>query len=566
MSEGKRYRRLRITRRRVLGAGAAAGSLATLTLFGCRKKEEQQPIAATGTPTPKRGGILRLGTSAGVGNLIHLDPHIDSPVYSVHLRLIYQGLLGYDVRTYEVQPQLAAAWEQPSQTEYIFTLQPGVRWQNKPPANGRNLTAEDVAWSLERIRTDNPRFTSASLLRGVQIQVVDGSRIKLVTPEPDAAFLAKISADPFLMMARDVLERAGAAAEPGKLIDPNVVVGTGPFEITFFEEGVRAEYKRNPIYWRAGRPYLDGLLTPYVRSYQEAYSAFLSGQLDVAIVPGQEVRSYTAQQGPNYTPLRARENGSLSFTAPNTRVKPFDDPRVTRALRLLHDYNEIKSTWAETWYGAGRLATYFNPVLEQWDLPEDELLKYLYWKQPKDEAIREALTLLRAAGFDTSNPLRFEVMGRASPQDPVVLAQLVQDQWRKFSQNVVQVDLKLVEISEYQRIRAQRAYTYSVMTNAAGYVDPDGWFQQIYRTGASRNYWNNSDPQLDAMIDKQRTIFNAAERKKMITDIVRYMIDTSPGVTLAYHYYINATQPKVRDFAPEVQPQGQQYEWVWLDT
>jgi ABC-type transport system substrate-binding protein len=157
-------------------------------------------------------------------------------------------------------------------------------------------------------------------------------------------------------------------------------------------------------------------------------------------------------------------------------------------------------------------------------------------------------------------------MGRSTPQDPVVLAQLVQDQWRKGSQGVVNAELKLVETPEYQRLRAIRSYTYSVMTNTAGYVEPDGWFQQIYRTGASRNYWNNSDARLDSMIDRQRTIFNANERKALITEMVRYMIENSPGVTLAYHYYVNATGPKVRDFAPEVQPQGQQYEWVWQDA
>jgi len=176
------------------------------------------------------------------------------------------------------------------------------------------------------------------------------------------------------------------------------------------------------------------------------------------------------------------------------------------------------------------------------------------------------MTLLRAAGFDAANPLKFEVMGRSSPPDPVVLAQLMQDQWRKASQGVVQAELKLVETPEYQRLRGARSYTYSLMTQTAGYVEPDGWFQQVYRSGASRNYWNNSDPQLDTMIDKQRTIFNNADRKKAVTDIVRYLIDNAPGVTLAYHYYINATMPKVKDFAPEVQPQGQQYEWVWQDV
>ena len=47
-------------------------------------------------------------------------------------------------------PNLASSWEQPSPTEYVFHVREGVRWQDKPPVNGRELTAEDIVWSFHR--------------------------------------------------------------------------------------------------------------------------------------------------------------------------------------------------------------------------------------------------------------------------------------------------------------------------------------------------------------------------------------------------------------------------------
>src|SRR4051794_37704405 len=108
------------SRRRTLQASATGGAAPLLVASGCSSSKGSSsgsnPAASSsgagGTPTPRNGGTIRLGTSAGVGKLIDLDPHVDTPVYAIHMRLIYQGLLGYDVNTYAVKPLLAQKWEQ----------------------------------------------------------------------------------------------------------------------------------------------------------------------------------------------------------------------------------------------------------------------------------------------------------------------------------------------------------------------------------------------------------------------------------------------------------------------
>ncbi|HXG36980.1 MAG TPA: ABC transporter substrate-binding protein, partial [Dehalococcoidia bacterium] len=474
-------------------------------------------------------------------------------------RLFYQGLLAYDPRTYDIKPQLAQRWEQPSQTEYIFHLQPDVKWHNKPPANGRALTVEDIVFSLERARTNDPRFFSRSILVSIdKVEAIDKSRLRITTKGPDATTLSKMSADLLMVLAPEVVERAGRFATA------DAVVGTGAFIMKSVEEGVGAEYVRNPDYWKPGLPYLDGIRTIHFKDEQAGWAAFLGGQVNIARVFGAEVKKYIQQQGPAFTPDWFYDN-TYVFGQPNTRVKPFDDRRVYRALRLFIDHQDMIRTWAEVWFGRGRHGSLFPTALHQWDLTDEEYEKYHPWKPAKEEAVREAIALLNAAGYTRDNPLKFEVI---SPTTPflVSFSEAYQSRWRQASQNIVQADLNPIDIAIANQRRGQRQFTYLIHGNVPGTTEPDSWLTEIYHSGASANFMNFSDPKFDEMIDKQRPIFDLNQRKAAIREIILYYIENGPGSIPANRFFLNAVKPNIRGYAPEFHIFGDQYEQIWLDT
>jgi peptide/nickel transport system substrate-binding protein len=426
------------------------------------------------------------------------------------------------------------------------------------------LTAADVVFSLNRARSNDPNFTSRSLLDNVdKIEAIGADRIRITAKRPEAPTLSKLSGDSFLIMAPEVVERAN------KFTTPAEAVGTGAFIITAVEEKIGAEYIRNPDYWKPGMPYLDGFQTKHFDGgpgNDLAWAAFLAGRLDAVVVPGTEAKKYIEQQGPNFTPRWYKDNGLLAVINPNTKIKPFDDPRVQRALKLLTDHEEFLTAWAATWFGQGRNVSMLPPSLDSWDLAHDEYYNYLEWKQPKDQAVREALSLLSAAGFTRSNPLKFEITSTISTNYSASGAELTQAQYRRLGQGVIETTLRTTEGAAYQSIRANRDYVFGSFTNLASFNEPDVNLTQICYTGASRNYWNYSDPKLDDMIDRQRVIFDVPRRKAAVREIVIYMIDTFPGVMGAGRLLLNATKPTVRDLAPEVWIDGRQYEKVWLDA
>src|SRR5262244_3266390 len=105
---------------------------------------------------PKRGGTLTMRA----WDPPHFDPYLiiafkTQVVYSfTHSRLL-KHKAGPSVQpgSFVLEGDLAESWSQPDETTYVFRLRKGVRWHPKPPVNGRELTAEDVVYSMDRFRT-----------------------------------------------------------------------------------------------------------------------------------------------------------------------------------------------------------------------------------------------------------------------------------------------------------------------------------------------------------------------------------------------------------------------------
>jgi peptide/nickel transport system substrate-binding protein len=539
----------------IAGAGA----------IGCGGRSQTATTAPTATTArqPKKGGTLIHAGGNTVGGAdtegVELDPQISQSAAARGFRLVYQGLLGYDPRTYAIQPEIAAKWEQASPTEVVLTLQPGVRWQDKPPANGRDLTAEDVVFSLNRIRGSEPKFSQRSLFANFdKVEAVDKTRVRVTTKAPDATVLSYLSADPAMMVAPEVVQKYD------KILSADAVVGTGAFTLKTLEEKVVAEYVRNPGYWKSGRPYLDAVRTQHLSDTGTAYAAFQAGQVDVLYLPGAEVKGYIDKQGAGYKPDWFNDDTTVE-AFPNVRAKPMDDARVTRALRLLIDHDEFSTAWAEPAFGRGSYGSIFCPALAPWDLSQEEYGKLLEWKKPKDDAVKEAVSLLAAAGYAKDKPLSFELAGRSGGFLSSA-TQLLQAQWARLGQGVVKTTIKEYDLPSSYQVLANHSFAYFVVSNAGAFPDPDAWLGSMYRTGGSLNFAGASDPSLDAMIDKQRTLLDSTQRHASVKEIVSYMVDHGPTTIPSNRYFLNAVKPKVQGFFPEFYINGRQYEGVWLDA
>lgn len=563
MESGKAYRNRQLSRRRVLQGTALTGAgLAAASMLGCGRAE--QPVAPPSRPTvrqPKRGGIISHQAGGPIAQDVTepLDPHTASPRLGITLRLVYQALLGYHLTSFGPEPDLVQSWEQPSRTEYVLKLSPGVKWHNKPPANGRELTAQDVIFSLNRVRTNEGRFINRAVLASMdKIEAVSKDTVRITTKAPDASFLLALAADPCVVLAPEVVERAR------NFVTVEEVVGTGAFIMKSLQQEVAAEYVRNPDYFKPGLPYLDGVRTVFFSDPQAAFAALQGGKLDIARVPGSQAKRFSEAPAANTKTVWWPDDSTVQ-NFPNTRERPYDDRRVQRALRLLIDHAEFVSAWAEPGFGGGRFGSIFAGILEAWDLPQEEYSKSIFWKQPKDEAVREALTLLNAAGFSRSDPLRFDIF-TSNTGVTKSAAELLEARYRQLGQGTIETQIKLYDGATADSLAARRDFRYFVLGNGGATPDPGTWLNQLWRSNGGRNYAGWSDARADEMIDRVNTIFDVQQRKTLVRDVVRYMMENSPSVTFAVRTGLNAVNAKLQDYTGSQFMNGRQFQWVWLDA
>ena len=111
-------------------------------------------VSLASAQAPKRGGTLTVGNDE---DAVGLDPHLSVAFASSnYFEHVYSGLLRFNAKM-ELEGELASAWEVPDPRTYVFKLRKGVKFHN-----GREMTAEDVHYSIERIQIGRaPRLNSS---------------------------------------------------------------------------------------------------------------------------------------------------------------------------------------------------------------------------------------------------------------------------------------------------------------------------------------------------------------------------------------------------------------------
>ena len=162
-----------------------------MSLAGCGNKSGGQPAKSGSAATqPKRGGTLTLSLNYQQ----QFDPHTVAVSQTSTYGYFYQGLVSTNPRTYEIEGQIAQKWEEPSPTEMVFTIAPNVTWQNRAPANGRALKVEDIIFSYNRAKTNDPRFIYKSALSSIdKMEATGPNTLKLTLKSPNAYQLGNLS-------------------------------------------------------------------------------------------------------------------------------------------------------------------------------------------------------------------------------------------------------------------------------------------------------------------------------------------------------------------------------------
>jgi len=538
-----------LSRRDVLRLGGAVLAGASLT-----------PSAVL-AQTPKRGGTLSIRT----WDPPNFDP-FQTISYKTHIALSFthSRLLkhkagpGVAPGTFPLEGDLAESWTQPNETTYVFKLRKGVRWHNKPPVNGRELTADDVVFSVNHFLTVKGNANAYMLKAVDKVEAPDKYTVKFTLKEPFVWFLDMLSnPHAVAIVAKEVLDKHGDFKKH------ETVIGTGPWMLDSYRPNVGLTYVRNPSYFLPGLPYIDRIEATVDEDNASRMAAFLSGKYDlgwefvgsIARVDWVQIKGTLAQRRPN---LKTVEFPSpvMNHISMRTDQKPFSDVRVRRAMSLAIDRKAIIDSAYE---GVGVLNPPVAAALKEWAIPFDKLGEGAkYYKYDPAEAKR----LLAAAGYPNGFPgtMCFTTYGTPVLVD---IMQLVQKDLK-----AVGIDVK-IDQKEYGAYIATCFYgKFESMTFGpqTGFLEPDNFLFGQYYPEELKNQSHINDPVVADMLVRQRRTLEPAKRREIIYDIQRHLAQQQYYVQMPSAVYVAVWEGALKNYAPNMgYDYGGRLMAAWLD-
>jgi YVTN family beta-propeller protein len=324
-------------------------------------------VTTRGAPSSHRGGVLKL-TGVKSFAITSLDPALwnageSNLVQAQFLVMTNDGLVGYKrvggVDGSTIVANLATSVPRPTDggTTYTFRLRPGIRY-----STGQVVTPEDVRWSIERgfrLRSTEHR----AYLRGVvgadactsRPATCRLSRGIVTDPSANTVTFHLTRPDPdFLLGLAQPTAFVVPAGTPARDVGDSPIPATGPYRVQAFVPDRRLTLVRNPGFreWsRAAQPdgYPDtidwSLSGGRSRAGEDAaVDAVLRGQADLYNdqPPSDRIEELTTRYT-SQTHLWPFDGIFAMYL--NTRVPPFDDPRVRRAVAYAVDRRAVQKLY-----------------------------------------------------------------------------------------------------------------------------------------------------------------------------------------------------------------------------
>jgi ABC-type transport system substrate-binding protein len=258
--------------------------------------------------------------------------------------------------------------------------------------------------------------------------------------------------------------------------------------------------ERNPDYWNEGLPYLDGIEFYHFDAFSPPLgAALLSGRVDYARlldpVSLKKVQETPGMTGTNYY------QSVIQAVWVNNAKKPFDDPRVRRAMHLAFDRPALVEVVKEV---APMLVGGFIYPFSDWATPPPKLSERLGYQSDTKAAIKEAKQLLAAAGH--ANGIKgVDFMVRDVPSFKT-WAPAIQEMLKEIG---IETNLRTVQVSVWFEEAQASKFDITISAIVSTLIDPSDYFRSWYSKDGPQNYskWNNQAfedllPQIDRALDE----------------------------------------------------------------
>ncbi len=372
-----------------------------------------------------------------------------------------------------VGPNLAESFETPGVGVWVLNIRQGVRWAYNPEqaasklVNGREMTAEDVAYSLEYMR-DNKTMSALfepGLMQNMVVERTGPWQLTVRTPvAPTTGYLWLMGGGGVqYVWPKEFLDTYGKS---NNWYD---VVGNGPFMIDDYVPSVALNLIKNDNYWDINPvgpgkgdklPYIDGIKYQIIPDYSTRLAALRTGKADFSAIDTLEQEDFDTIIRTNPNIKYAQTIIAPQQVAGDVRKtdSPFSKKEVRQAMMLAINHPEIVEDFykgqaeyldspARKWY-----KSIYTPLEEQ-----NSTVQELYGYNPE-----KAKQLLADAGYPNGFKIKMEMSNTPASEQAF---SIISEYW---SQVGIEVEAVLHEPTVFTNVWIGRTYEDLILSSLPG--------------------------------------------------------------------------------------------------
>jgi peptide/nickel transport system substrate-binding protein len=444
----------------------------------------------------------------------------------------YATLTDKAAKDFSIIPGLAESWESSDDGKtWTYKLRPNLKW-----SDGKPLTAEDVAWTVNTARKEE-WINHFAVTQSLSAEARDDTTLIIRSEVPDPKLPQM---DVYILPKHIWGEMSQADRED---YDGEDGVGSGPFVLEEFQKGQFARFRANPNYW-GGRPAVDKVVLRKFNNPDAMVGALQTGELDAAYdIPTSGFRKL--EKDPNIVTIEGYQGamGEIAINGGDGLKKPHPallDPEVREAIGHAIDRETIVNralgglgTPAQT------LSTSPDPkwtpdiadgVLPSFDLDRaKQILDDAGYEDTDGDGIRE----MPGGG----EPLNFRYMVRSDSVNAQPIAEFFTGWLREIG---IGTTRKVVDDSQLTEIIGKGEYDM-FFWGWVPFVDPDtmlSYFQCSQIADDPDNptdYYNDAnycDPEYDRLYKEQKVELDDQKRLEIVHEMLQRQAEWNVYFTL----------------------------------